>query len=178
MILELDCASPHFGVSGDLSSNLSARPLHGGKRSATVSGSNSVCAVAAEDMYSSGSSNNLAAVRHSPRDEIFVSGVQRNAPPIDNQGVASLHHDHVFVVVMSMRSGWRCLTALPKRHLAPVSSVEDVALDSRCRLICCGDPVNSMLHELGESFMAAYYRTRWRRLAWPLLAAPGSSHGE
>lgn len=121
-------------------------------------------------MYSSGPSNNFATMRHSPRDEIFVSGVQRNAPPIDNQDVASLHYDHVFVVVMSMRGGWRCLTTLPKRHLAPVSPVEDVALDSRCRLICCGDPVCWMLHELGEIVHGRLLSHSWRRLAWPLLA--------
>jgi hypothetical protein len=66
-----------------------------------VSGSHSICAVAAEGMYSPGPSDNFATVQHSPRDQIFVSGVQRNAPPIDHQGVASLHYDHVFVVVMA-----------------------------------------------------------------------------
>src|ERR1035441_7692803 len=31
-----------------------------------------------------------------------------------------------------------------------VGSVEDIALDSGCRLIRCGDPVCGMLHEFGE----------------------------
>jgi hypothetical protein len=134
-----------------------------------VSGSYSVCAVAAEGMDSSSPSNHFATVRHSPRDEIFVSDVQRNAPPIDNQGVASLHYDYVFVVVMSMRGGWRCLTTPPKRHLAPVSSIEDVALDSRCRLICCRDPVCWMLHELGKIVHGRLLSHSGRWLAWPRL---------
>jgi hypothetical protein len=73
-------------------------------------------------------------------------------------------------VVMSMRGGWRCLTTVPKRHLAPVSSVEDVAFDSRCRLICCGDPVCWMLHELREVVHGRLLSHSWRRLVWPLLA--------
>src|ERR1035441_2444636 len=99
----------------------------------------------------------------SRRDEVFVSGVQRNAPPLDNQGVASLHYDHVFVVVKRVRSGWRCLTARPKCHLATVGSVEDIALDSGCRLIRCGDPVCGMLHEFGAISHG------WNRLRRPTV---------
>lgn len=117
---------------------------------ASLSDSHSVCAVAAEGMYSPGPSDNFATVQHSPRDEVFVSRVQRNAPPIDIQGIASLHYDHVFVEVVRMLTGWRCSIAGPMRHLAPINSVENVALDAGGRLISGGDPVCSMLHELGE----------------------------
>lgn len=162
--------SKHCGVFEDPRSNLSARSQHVGRNVPRVSGSYSVCAVAAEGMYSSGSCNNLATMRHSPRDQIFVSGVKRNVPPIDNQGVASLHYDHVFVVFMSMHGGWRCLTTVPKRHLAPVSSVEDIAFDSLCCLICCGDPVCWMLHELREVVHGRLLSHSWRHVVWPLLA--------
>ena len=110
----------------------------------------SVRAVAAERMYGPGSSDHFATVSHSLRDEIFVAGFQRNAPPIDCQRVASLNYDHVLVVLMHMRSGRRCLTTRPECHLATVSSVKDISLYSGRRLVCCGDPVCGMLHELRE----------------------------
>jgi len=62
---------------------------------ATISGPHSVCAVTAEPIYSP-AANTLAAVRPSLCCEIFIAGSQRNALPIDNQGIASLHDDHVF----------------------------------------------------------------------------------
>src|SRR5271165_6720648 len=94
-----------------------------------------VHAVAAKGVYGPGPGHNFAAMRHSPRDEVFVSGAERNALPIDNQCVASLHHDHVFVEFVRVGRGGSGLAARPKCHLAPAGAVEHVALDSRRRLI-------------------------------------------
>src|ERR1035437_2679333 len=57
--------SKPYGVFEDPRSNLSARSQHVGRDVPRVSGSYSVCAVAAEGMYSSGSCNNFATIRHS-----------------------------------------------------------------------------------------------------------------
>jgi hypothetical protein len=169
-------AGQRNGVASSRSVHESVRrdpPIAGGRASPGVSGSHSVCAAASEGMYGPGPSDNFAAMHHSPRDEIFVAGVQRNALLIDNQGVASLHYNHVFVVVMSMRSRRRCLATRPKSHLAPVNSVEDVALDSQCRLIYCGDPVCRMLHELGEIIHGRILSHLWRRPGVPAGSKPG-----
>jgi len=115
-----------------------------------VSGSNSVGAAAAEAVYSTGSGNNLAAVQSSPRYELLTAGAQRNAMPVDDQRVASLHNHHVFVVIVDVRTRQCCLIAGPKCHLAPVRPVEDLALYSWCCLGCTGNPVCGMLHELGK----------------------------
>src|ERR1017187_1098658 len=137
----------------------------GAKDLPSLSGSHSVCTVAAESVYRPSSSHNLATVPHPTRNEVFISSVKWNLLSVNNQGVASLHYDHVFVVIMGMRSGWRCLTARPRRHLAPVSSVEDVALDPRCRLIGSGDPVRRMLHKFWKLVHHRLLSHSWRRVA-------------
>ena len=101
-------------------------------------------------MNSPGSGSDLTAVRSSSRNKVLIAGVKGNALPINNQRVASLHDNHVFVAIMHVRSRWRSLTARPKRHLAPVSTIEDVAFNSWSRLVCGGDPVRWMPHELGK----------------------------
>lgn len=101
-------------------------------------------------MYRSGSSNNLAGVQSPPLYAVLITGVERNALAIDNQRIASPHHEHIFVVIMHMRGRYRYLIASPKCHLASVSPIEDVALDAGCRLVCGGDFVSRVLHELGK----------------------------
>jgi hypothetical protein len=56
-----------------------------------------------EGVNCSGASNNFTAVMDTTSDEIFLSSRQWNALAIDNQGVAALSDDHVFVVVVNMR---------------------------------------------------------------------------
>ena len=107
--------------------------------------------VAAERVDCSGPSQNFATVRHAARDEVFLPGLHWNPLSIDDQGITALHNDHVFVVVVGMCSGCRSFAAGPKRHLAPVCSVEDVTLNAWSRLIGPRDPVCGMLHEFGEA---------------------------
>ena len=101
-------------------------------------------------MYRSGSSNNLAGVQSPPLYAVLITGVERNALAIDDQRIASPHNEHVFVVIMRMRGRYRCLIASPKCHLASVSPIEEVSLDAGCRLVCGGDSVSRVLHELGK----------------------------
>jgi len=63
----------------------------------------SVGAMSGEGVNCSGASNNFTAVMDTTSDEIFLSSRQWNALAIDNQGVAALSDDHVFVVVVNMR---------------------------------------------------------------------------
>jgi hypothetical protein len=70
--------------------------------------------------------------------------------PLMINGIAALHNDHVFVVIVSVCRRCCSFTASPKCHLAPVFSVEYVTLDARSRLIGLRDHVCRMFHEFGE----------------------------
>jgi len=63
----------------------------------------SVGAMLGEGVNRSGAGYNVTAVVDTTSDEIFLSSPQRNALAIDDQGVAALNDDHVFVVVVNMR---------------------------------------------------------------------------
>src|SRR5437667_350284 len=76
------------------------------------------------------SSQNFAAMQYTAGDEVLFSGVHGDPLPVDDQRVAAWRHEHVFVVVVSMRRGCRGFTAGPERQLAPVRPVEYVAFDS------------------------------------------------
>ena len=67
-----------------------------------MSGLGSVSPVATEGVYSARSGHNFAAMHHSARYDVLVAAMQGNACPIDQQGVAALNDDHVFVVIVSM----------------------------------------------------------------------------
>jgi hypothetical protein len=54
---------------------------------------------ATEGVDGPGASDNLASMRESLGNEIFLSGFDGDAAATDNQGVAALHHNHVFVVL-------------------------------------------------------------------------------
>ncbi len=106
--------------------------------------------MAAKCVDRSGPGKNFAAVLDAAWNEIFFSGLHRNPLPIDDQGIAALHNDHVFVVIVDMRRRYRIFTAAPKRHLASVSAVEDVPLNAWGRLTGDCDPVCRMFHEFWE----------------------------
>src|SRR5437016_4226673 len=85
-----------------------------------------------------------------PRDQVLLSGFEWNPLPLDDQGIAALNNDHIFVVVVRVRCGDRSFRATPKRHLAPVCPIEYVTLDSWGRLIGLRNSVSWMFHELGK----------------------------
>lgn len=103
-----------------------------------------------ECVYGSGLSQNFAAMQYATRDEVLLSSAQWNPFPINDQGIAALDHDHVFVVIVDVRSGSRGLAAGPKRHLAPIRSIEYVPFDSWGGLIGLRNPVCWMFHEFGK----------------------------
>lgn len=83
-------------------------------------------------------------------NKIFLSSAQANPLPINDECVASLYDNHVFIEVVYVRAGVRSFSACPEGHLAPINAVKDVALNARCSLIGTRDPVRRMLHEVGE----------------------------
>jgi hypothetical protein len=107
------------------------------------------CAPSTESMNRSCPSYDFAAVLHSPRDEVLFSRPQRNFLPIKDQRVTSLDHNHVLIELMHVL---RCLSARPKRHLAPIRAVEYISFHSGRRLSAGGNPVCRMFHERREFF--------------------------
>lgn len=101
-------------------------------------------------MDRSGPGNNFAAVRHAAWNEIFLSGLHLNLFSIDNQRIAALHNEHIFVVNVDMWRRCRSFTAGPIRHLASISAVEDITLNTWGRLTVSHDPVGGIFHEFGK----------------------------
>ncbi len=62
-----------------------------------------------EGMYGASPGHNFPTVHDAFRYEIFRTGVQRNMLIVDNEGIATLHHDHIFVELVRMRGGNRGL---------------------------------------------------------------------
>jgi len=58
--------------------------------------------MAAEGMDRSGSSFDFAAMWYTLRNEVFFSRPYGNPLSIDDERIAALHNDHVFVVVVNM----------------------------------------------------------------------------
>ena len=108
--------------------------------------------VAAKCVDRSGSSQCFTTMRHATRDEVFFPGSHRNPLAIDDQGIATLHNGHVFVVIVGVWRGCSGLTAGPKSHLASVCSVEDKTLYAWSRLIGFRDLVGGMLHEFWKIY--------------------------
>ena len=96
----------------------------------------------------------LSTVRYTARNQVFLTSFDKNASAINQQRVATLHHQHVLIEFMDVFSGGCGLIARPKRHLASVGSVEDVSFDTRSRLIRPNDPVRGVPHELREAVHA------------------------
>jgi hypothetical protein len=89
-------------------------------------------------------------VPNSARNQIFLSDFYWNPLSIDDHGIAALHDEHVFVEVVRMSCGLRGFPAGPERHLAPVSTLEDITFNARSRLIGPSDPVRRITHEFRE----------------------------
>jgi hypothetical protein len=101
----------------------------------------------------------LAAVRHTARNQKLLTSLDGDAFSINQQCVATLHNQHVLIKFMEMLCGSCGLSASPKRHLAPIGSVEDVSFDTGGRLIRPNDPVRGVPHELRKAVHAgACYR--------------------
>src|ERR1017187_8174343 len=116
-----------------------------------------VRAVAAKRVDGSRSRFNLTAMPHPAGDEAFLSRADRGSliaavRRINDQCVAPLHHNHVFVELVHMRRRGCCLGAGPERHLASIRPVKHIPFDSGSRLTARGDPVDWLLHELREVF--------------------------
>ena len=90
--------------------------------------------MAAKCMNRSRAGKNFSAMLNAARNKILLTGLHRNSLLIDDQGIATLHNEHVFVVIVYMRSRCRRLTAGPKRHLAFIGAVEDIPLNAWSRL--------------------------------------------
>ena len=109
---------------------------------------NSVCPVTAKCVNRSRPRKNLARMQHTLGDAIFVSRVQVNPLPIDDQGVAALHHEHVLVVVMHMSRRRSRFMTLPECHLASIDPIKHVTFHTRRCLARCRDSVCRSPHEL------------------------------
>jgi hypothetical protein len=92
-------------------------------------------------------SGRLTAMPNSLSNEILFTRLHGNSPPFDEQGVTTLHDQHVLVEAVRMRRGNRSFPASPERHLTPIRPVEDVTFHSRRRLAARRDPVRGPLHE-------------------------------
>jgi len=60
------------------------------------------CSLVSKSMDGSSPRNHLAAVWDAFRDEVLLPRFQANALPLDEQGVTTLHNDHILIVVMNM----------------------------------------------------------------------------
>jgi hypothetical protein len=115
-----------------------------------------------------GAGEGFAAVPLAFGDEVLFASVNGNTPPIDDEGVAALDDEHVFVEVVNVRRGDGRFAAGPEGHLRAVGSVEDVALDARRGLAGCGDAVGGGFHEGREvgHWAAPGTIRRAHRLRW------------
>ena len=105
----------------------------------------------------------LPVVAYSMRNQILLTSFDRDALSSNQQSVATLHHDHVFIEFMYVLGGSCGLAARPKCHLALIGSVEDVPFDTGSCLIRLSDSVRGILHELRKGVHAgAYYRKKQR----------------
>jgi hypothetical protein len=106
--------------------------------------------MASEGVDCSGSSHNFTSVHYTSGDDILLACIYRNPLSVNDKRVATLHDEHVFVIIMHMLSGNGVFGARPKRHLASVLPIEYITFDARRRLIRTRNSVYRILHELGE----------------------------
>lgn len=85
----------------------------------------------AESVDGARSSHDFTSVRQASRNEIFLARLYGNALSFNDQRVATLHHQHVFVIFMHMLGGNSIFGACPKGHLASFLAVENVAFNTR-----------------------------------------------
>jgi len=127
-----------------------------------------VSPVAPKCMDGSSTSHNFTTVRYAARDEVFFPGFHWNPVSVDDQGVATLHNYHVFVVIVDMFPRRRGFSAGPERHLASIYPIEHVTLDTRSGLIGADNPVSGIFHECREVVHVA------RHCRTPAMTAPHS----
>jgi hypothetical protein len=116
--------------------------------------------LAAKCVDSSSSSKNFSTMQHTTSDEIFFARAHWYPFPIDDQCVASLHDDHVFIVIMRVRRRFRSVAAGPKCHLTAIFSVKNITFNPRSRLMGSRYPVCRIFHELGKIVHNAHSVTR------------------
>lgn len=137
----------HSGVRGRLPADCSP----------DLSRSSPVSPMAPECMDGSSTRYNFTTVRYAARDEVFFSGFQGNPVSVEDQRVATLHNDHIFVVIVDMLRRGPCFRTRPERHLASIDPIEHVTLDTWSGLIGSGNPVRGTFHELREVVHAGRY---------------------
>jgi hypothetical protein len=115
------------------------------------------------------SGKNFAAMQDTPRDEILLPGFQRNPISINDQRVAALHDQHVFVEFMGVRLGCCSFLTGSESHLTTFYTVKNIALNSWCRLIAFRNSICRLLHELGE-MIHVLRLSRIQRQQQPLAA--------
>ncbi len=98
---------------------------------------------------------NFPGVRCTTGNEVFPSSRQWNPLPVDNEGGAPLHHEHVFIKVVNVGGRGSCFGARPERHLASVQPVENVPFDARSCLIGVAIRFAGFFMNTGKSFIAA-----------------------
>jgi hypothetical protein len=96
------------------------------------------------------SRNNFTTVRHAARDEKFFASLDDYPLSPDQQGITALHYHQIFIEFMDMLLRAGSFRARPKRHLAPIGSVEHIPFDTGCGLISLSDPVGGIPHERGK----------------------------
>lgn len=105
-------------------------------------------------------------MRYAARDEVFLPSPHPNPLSANDQRIATLYHQHVFIVVMDMLGRGRILSTDPERHLTSINSIEDVALNSRSSLTRGGNLVGRMFHEFRKVVHIATHCRRTLR-TWP-----------
>ncbi len=95
----------------------------------------SIGPVTTKSVNGSASRDNLAAMFYTACNEILISAVQGDALPVDDKRIAAFEDNHIFVVVVNVRSGLRCFAASPESHLVPVNSIEDETFGVWHRLV-------------------------------------------
>jgi hypothetical protein len=118
-----------------------------------------VRSAAAEGVNGASTGCGFASMQHTLGDEIFLSGFYWNVLAIDDQVVAALNDQHVFVEVVDMRLGCGGLAAGLEGHLAAVYAVEYVSFDSRGGLTARRDFVCRALHEVWEFIHRRSFRS-------------------
>jgi hypothetical protein len=84
----------------------------------------SIGSVSAKRVNRSCSSHNLPAVPYPARNDIFLPSIDGYALALDQQGIATLHHQHVLIEFVNVLRGSGGLGTSPKCHLAFSGSIE------------------------------------------------------
>lgn len=83
-------------------------------------------------------------------NEVLFASTNGNSLFTDDQRVAALHDDHIFVVVVNVGSRTCRFVARPKSHLAFICPIKHIAFHAWRRLALFCDSVRSRTHELGK----------------------------